>query len=121
MQAVQHARHAVAIEHHPLSLTTLGRVLIAQLGMEGMSRTATYEEAFIRLSNAIELERSWSPPSVHPFVTLFRGTRDYVAHRGRLTNDQINRLRGFVDEAQRQFIHDPDIADSIAQIVADLN
>jgi hypothetical protein len=119
-QAVQHARHAVSIENHPLSLTTLGRVLMAQLGQEGMSRTATYEDAFIRLTSAIEIERSWSPPSVHPFVVLFRGTRDYLASRGKLTNEQAERLRGFVSEAQRLFPRDADISDAIAAVAADI-
>jgi hypothetical protein len=115
-QAVQHARHAVAIEYHPLSLTTLGRVLIAQLGQEGMSREATYDEAFERLSHSIELERSWTPPSVHPFVTLFRGTRDYLALSGKLTERQAEAVRGFVTEAQQLFARDPDIAESITQM-----
>jgi len=34
-QSVQHARHAVAVEPHPFPLTTLGKVLLAQLGQPG--------------------------------------------------------------------------------------
>jgi hypothetical protein len=122
-QAVHHARHAVAIETHPFTLTTLGRILMAQLDQEGVSRTATYEEAFDRLSNAIELERAWSPPTVHPFITLFAGSRHFLACGGKLKVKQLEDLRSFVHEARRSFSRDPDIASSISELIAvvDLN
>ena len=119
-QAVQHARHAVSIETHPFTLTTLARVLVAQLDQEGMSLTATYQELFERLSSAIELERSWSPPTVHPFVVLFLGTRHYIARGGRLTGDQAQRMKGFISEAQRLFPRDPDVTEATTKVLTEL-
>jgi hypothetical protein len=115
-QAVYHARHAVAIENHPFTLTTLGRVLIAQLDQENVSRSSTYEEAFNRLTAAIELERSWTPPTVHPYVTLFSGTRHFITLGGSLTSDQRARILTHIDEAERLFPRDPDLAQLMSSL-----
>lgn len=107
--AVQHARHAVSIEVHPLSLSTLGQTLIARMAVEGASSVSIYEEAFQNLVRAIELERSWARMAVQPFVTLFRGTRAYLDSGKNLSETQVATLRALVEEARRTFPRDPEI------------
>ena len=119
-QAIQHARHAVAVEFHPLSLTTLGRVLMAQLADEGISRSATYDEAFDVLSQAIQHERSWSPPSVHPFIVLFRGTLTLLTLGGHPNQAQTEALREFLSEGQRVFPRDAELVGAITDIATEL-
>jgi hypothetical protein len=91
-KAVQHARFAVAIEHHPFGLTTLGKVLMAQMLAPEASMTEVYREAFDQLSQAIELEQRWSRSSVQPFVSLFAGTIRFLERKGALTSEQRDRL-----------------------------
>jgi hypothetical protein len=119
-EAVRHARHAVSIEHHPLPLTTLGKILLAQIGEQGISATATYEEAFGRLTAAINLERLWARINVHPFISLFRGTRTYIESGGSLTGHQAEQLRNLVRDAGLQFPADRDVQAAIAEMPADL-
>lgn len=119
-EAVQHARHAVSIETHPLSLTTLAKVLLAQIGVEGISNTAVYAEAFARLIAAIEYERSWSSRTVHAFMSLFRGTRDFLARGGILLATQRETVERLLEEAQRLFPRNPDIAEAASSLLRQL-
>ena len=43
---VQYARHAVAIERHPFTLTTLGQVLLRRSERGGVERKPLFDEAF---------------------------------------------------------------------------
>ena len=110
-QAVQHARHAVTIETHPIPLTTLGQTLIARMGVEGFSLNSTYAEAFENLVRAIELERSWARKAVQPFATLFGGSRTYLESGGDLSGSQLATLRALLEEARKIFPRDPEIND----------
>jgi len=118
-QAVQHARHAVSIEVHPFSLTTLGTVLIAQMDAEPSLLTMIYDEAYARLTHAIERERHWAHRNPHSFVALLNGTIKYVALGGNLTSPQREQLRRHVDEAARLFRRDSGITDAISQLKTD--
>jgi hypothetical protein len=118
-QAVQHARHAVFIETHPFSLTTLGRVLLAQLGIHGTPLQSTYEEAFARLTEAIEIERSeWDYMTVHAFVILFRGTHQFLKMGGRLSERQTLELRNILRLAERFFPRDQEMKNAAGELGA---
>jgi len=105
-RAIQHARHAVSIENHPLPLTTLGKILLAQLGPDKSVNEAAYSEAFGRLTEAIERERHWAHRNVHSFISLIRGTIEYFDRGGRLTQTQVNQLRRIASEATALFRRD---------------
>jgi hypothetical protein len=115
-QAVQHARHAVSIETHPLPLTTLGKILFAQMLARTTSRDDTFEEAFARVSTAIDLERSWSRINVQPFISMFRGVRDYLAAGGQLNNKQLGALQKYIAIARNAFGSDAEVSDVVAEI-----
>lgn len=109
--AAQHARHAVAIEHHPLPLTTLGKILLAQMGVRGFSLSASYAEAYEKLTEAIQLEKSWSRKAIQPYVTLFRGTTEYVLQKGVLSMKQIETIQALAKDAEKIFGRDPEMQD----------
>ncbi|MDQ6703408.1 MAG: hypothetical protein M3Z96_10075 [Pseudomonadota bacterium] len=82
-----------------------------------MSLSATYEEASSHLINAIDLERSWLRSTVHPFISLFRGTRNYVSAGGNLSGNQAEKLRVLQREAASKFQRDREAQGEISQLV----
>lgn len=115
-KAVQHARHAVSVEHHPLTLTTLGKVLLSQMEIDPESAQALYDEAHQSLVMAIRLERERLRANVQPFVTLFKGTRTYIEHGGMLTALQADAVQSLLRDAQGRFRHDPSVLDAIYDV-----
>ncbi|MDP9024806.1 MAG: hypothetical protein M3N13_05505, partial [Candidatus Eremiobacteraeota bacterium] len=117
-QSVQHARHAVSIEHHPLPLTTLGKVLLAGISRGDDAVAATlYDEAFRHLTEAIDIERTrWSRISIQPCILLFRGTRDFMTVGGKLTRAQAETLRQVAREAAYRFAGDRELQSAINDI-----
>ena len=112
--AVQHARHAVAIERHHIPLTTLGQVLFAQMTVEGPARmNECFSEAFAALGNAIETERDKVRMAVQPFIVMFRGTSDFVTAGGQLSISQITRLQSTVDDAAYRFARDAKLKEAL--------
>lgn len=116
IQAVQHARHAVSIEVHPFTLTTLGAVLFAQLSEDTKANSSIYEEAIGRLSDAIDRERNWSYRNPHSFMSLFTGTKRYVDFGGNLTSRQKDYLKQAIGEAQKLFQRDSNMTDAISKL-----
>jgi hypothetical protein len=114
--ATQHARHAVSIEHHPLPLTTLGKILLAQMTVKGFSLTSTYAEAYEHLTDAIILEESWSRKAIQPYILLFRGTNDFMARGGVLSKKQTEKLTALAKEARGQWGRDQDMIDALAPV-----
>jgi hypothetical protein len=104
--ALSYARHAVTIERHPLPLTTLGKVLIAQMTVSGGTLSAYFSEAFSALSDAIANEAKFSRITIHPYFTLFAGVSRFLESGGALTNDQRTKIRVFLSTAEREFSHD---------------
>ena len=111
--ARSHARHARTIEPHPVVLSTLGKVLFAQVADKGPTITALFDEAFSVLNEAIELQRYWIRPAGHPFVTLFRGTTDFIEAGGRLSSKRTSVLRELHRYARVQFRGDMEVEESL--------
>ena len=110
-RAIQHARHAVSIETHPYPLTTLAQTLIARMMSVSVVDKSAYFEALEKLSLAISIERKRSRMAVQPFVTLFRGTRQFLENGGQLSGDDAVRLRNLIREAQKEFPRDREVID----------
>ncbi|MGA9451300.1 MAG: hypothetical protein WBW41_08145 [Verrucomicrobiia bacterium] len=105
--ALQYARHAVAIEVHPFTLTTLGKLLFQQMEQLNQSTESyVFDEAFEKLTKAIEIEGFRSRITVHPFYTLLHGTVRYIELGGHLTQAQRNKLRGQMGDAEYYFSND---------------
>lgn len=107
--AVRYARHAVVIEKHPLTLTTLGKVLLAQMLAPGVSAPGAFKEAFDRLDEAIGLEKAWLRSNAQPYVTLFRGVRDYLSMNLELTPRQVQKLNDHAGYARGVFAADQEL------------
>lgn len=72
-QAIQFARHAVAIEDHPFPKTTLASLLTRELEGEGVPTAEKLEMITGLLDDALkgEQRRGWRP-TPHPYAVLFR-------------------------------------------------
>ena len=114
--ACHHARHAASIEKHPVVLSTLGKVLLAQMNGTRSSLSAVFDEAFSALREAIELQRSWLRPSEHPFVSLFRGVREYTQMGGTISTHQLAVLREIRGEAIESFRGDGDVQNALEML-----
>ena len=120
-QAGFHARHARSIEEHSVVLTTLGQVLLVQMAEDKLSAASNFNEAFAVLEKAIDLEKRWIKPSIHPFVSLFRGTRKYAEIGGRLGVNQKAMLRDLLHRAENKFQGDKAIQEEVGLLYAHLN
>lgn len=107
--AIQHARHAVSIERHSFSLTTLGKTLFVQMEDGGYSRSISFKEAVASLSEAIGIERRRGRASVHAYVTLFRGALSYMSMEEDVTNDDYNVLSRLIRDAKEYFPGDREL------------
>ena len=120
-QAGFHARHARSIEEHSVVLTTLGQVLLAQMAEDRLSAASSFDEAFAVLIQAIDLERPWIRPSIHPFAGLFRGARKYVEIGGKMSVSQKSVLRDLLLRAENKFQGDKAIQEEVGLLYSHLN
>jgi hypothetical protein len=116
--ATQHARHAVAIEHHPLPLTTLGKILLAQMSVKGFSLASSFAEAYENLTEAIRLEKSWSRKAIQPYISLFRGTADFVGQRGVLSVKQLENIQSLARDGEKTFRRDQEMLEALTGLRA---
>ncbi len=116
--AVQNARHAASIENHPLPLTTLSKILFIQMVVPGYSRVGAFNEAFDCSDRAIKIEKSWARKSVHPYVTMFRGAREYLERGGVMSSTQMQRVRDLLLEAEKLFPKDHEVGDNLRNLRA---
>lgn len=118
--ALQYARHAVAIERHPFTLTTLGKILLRQMEVAPGGKEGLYGEAFESLSAAIESEARRLRITVHPFATLLSGTARYCEFGGVLTAHQRERIDGYAGDAETRFGRDVLIGAALRRLDAAL-
>jgi hypothetical protein len=111
--AVQHARHAVAIEYHPFPLTTLGKILFVQMAVDEDSKSSLFNEAFDCLTEAIDREARWARRAVQPFATLFSGILQYSDLGGSMTSVQLDSVRALAATAQRKFPREVEVNASL--------
>ncbi len=115
--ALQYARHAVAIEKHPFPLTTLGRILFLKMGKAEADRESIVLEALDVLSDAIRQEAYGSRITVHPFSVLFEGLAHYIELDGKpLPLRQKEQVRIYMLDAGTRFKYDPSITSSINRL-----
>jgi hypothetical protein len=115
-QAIGHARQAVSIEHHPLTLTTLGRMLLSEIEYFEGNEGGIFSEAFGRLTDAIDQENRQRRNPIQPFIVLFKGVRNYLEQGYQLTERQSSELEELIKVAKRKFRENIDIVDLISNI-----
>jgi hypothetical protein len=114
--AVVHARHAVAVEHHAFPLTTLGKVLLNHMIAPGMPMKDSFDEAFKRLSEAIAMEERRNRVAAQPYGVIFSGVVNYVGAGGELTHQQRNRLREILTKAATKLAGDREMHQHITSV-----
>ena len=117
-QAVQHARHAVAVEKHAFTLTTLARMLMTQMHDARYSKSDAFGEAFDLLQEAISNEKRRGRASVHAYVNLFRGTTEYIELGGELGDDQYQEVVAKLKDAKEYFARDRELKEIRKQLEA---
>ncbi|NWG52885.1 MAG: SIR2 family protein [Hydrogenophilaceae bacterium] len=114
--ALQNARHAVTIERHPFTLTTLAKVILWKRDNVDQGSVQMFAEAFGHLTRAIELERRSFRVTVHPYMTLLQAVRRYLERGGRLTPAQTSKVNELLPQAQAEFAHDAELSGTLEAI-----
>ncbi len=114
--AIQYARHAVAIEQHPYTYTTLAKLLLRAMRLPGSNREYLFEEAYSKLCSAIDHEQQYSRVSIHPFVTLFTGTGAFLEFGGVLGAKKLQQLRTHLNFATFRYRRDNDLQNAAARV-----
>ncbi len=114
--AVIHARHAVAVEHHAFPLTTLGKVLLNRMIAPDMPMKDSFDEAFERLSEAIAMEERRNRVAAQPYGVIFNGVVNYAGAGGELTHQQRNRLREILTKAEGKLAGDREMQQQITSV-----
>ncbi|MEN3973333.1 SIR2 family protein [Sphingomicrobium sp. XHP0235] len=112
--ALAHAKHAVSIEQHPLTLTTLAKVQFQIAGLAPYD-SDLYGQAFDNILRAISRERTRDRLSVHPFVVLMQALKCRPSEI-QLTDAQLSNARNLIEEAARVFARDPEIAQLVRDV-----
>lgn len=113
--AMQHARHAVAIERHPLTLTTLAKVILASISTEKTYSDALFSEAVENLTSAIAIEKGRRRIGVQPYVVMFRGYLKLSA-KSNVPHELIGVIKAYAEDAARIFKRDAEVLDVISQL-----
>ncbi|PKN93325.1 MAG: hypothetical protein CVU44_10565 [Chloroflexi bacterium HGW-Chloroflexi-6] len=115
--ALQYARHAVAIENHPFTLTTLGKVLLLKMEKSDVGRESKFLEALDVLSEAIRLETYGARISVHPFSVLFEGVVRYLELSGSaIPFRQRQIIKEHMTDAEFRFKYDSGIISALSRL-----
>ena len=112
LAAVRHARHAVSVETHPHTLTTLGQILLTQATAVAKNQEEILSEAIESLARAIELERKWLRSAPQPYYSLFNGLVRFIEGGGKLTSKQLDLVQENIKYAEIRFppyhdLHNP--------------
>lgn len=117
--AIQYARHAVAIEAHPFPWTTLASLLSRKL--EGLNNglTLIYDEIYDLLFQVFRHEassKSWRP-TPHPYVSLFKATKNYLDKGGKLPPKKQDWIKGQIIKSQDLFKRDTNLLEMAGSIL----
>jgi hypothetical protein len=109
--AVQHARHAVAIEKHPFPMTTLANLLMTQVEQQPDPSTAkNFEEAFDLLRSAIDWEaNSGRRRTKHAFFVLLRGVKSHLERGHALSRRQFEFVNAVCEDVAVTFPKSEDL------------
>jgi hypothetical protein len=100
--AIQHARHAVAIERHPFPMTTLAKVLFSSANSSSPPRADHFKEALDLMEETLKIEASWERGRTRTaYGAVVDGVQAYRQAGGTLTPEQ----GVFVDRILRDALH----------------
>ncbi len=105
-EAIQHARHAYGLERHPLSLTTLAKLLFSSLETESGQLESIFNEAWEMVVESVKIESSWDNIRATVFVVCFSGVLTYLDKGGVLTGEQTEQLRDIISTTHSRRLQD---------------
>jgi len=108
-EGIQNARWAYAIEEHPLSLTTLAKLLFSAIDNEVELQPELFEEAWDLINQSIDIEANWASVKATAFVVCFNGVLAYVRKGGKLSGAQTERLRDVFAITHRRNLRSPQL------------
>ena len=96
--AIQFARHAVAIEEHPFSKTTLASLIVRKMETLSGPDELLFDESYSLLETALrdEATRGWRP-TPQPYSVLFHAISVFLKSGGRLSVKRENWIRDRVE------------------------
>jgi hypothetical protein len=115
-QAIFHAKHAVQLERHPLGLTTLGRILFEEMKQVPGRFQSAFVDAFGYLNDAINEEGRRNRIAIHPYMTMFSGTNNYLKQSGVLSRKQTDLLQSHMDAADALFSYNRELLNLIKEL-----
>jgi hypothetical protein len=120
--AVQFARHAVAIEEHPFTKTTLASLLVRKMELAQRVDESLFDEVYQLLEWALrdEASRGWRP-TPHPYSVLFHAISVFTKAGGRLSAKRENWIGERIDYCKRHFPRDVGLIGAADRIVKRLN
>lgn len=118
--ALRYARHAVSIEVHSFTLTTLAKILFKVDERHGYMDDNLFGEAVELLENAIYREQYRSRITIHPFATLYSGVLRRIRSGRELTSSQLRFVKDSLSDANQRFGHDVALKRLIGEIAAEL-
>ena len=86
------------------------------MNIRGFSLVSSYNEAFEHLTEAIRLEKAWSRKAIQPYVSLFRGTTEFLLQRGNLSMQQLDAIASLSKDAEKTFGRDEEMQDVLAAL-----
>lgn len=92
-EALQRARHSVAIEKHPFGLNTLAKVLMTFVSIGHRDSVTHFLEASKHIKDAIEIESKYRRSSQHPYSTLIHGALDLINLGISIPASEINDIK----------------------------
>ncbi|MBZ2207672.1 P-loop NTPase [Massilia soli] len=115
--SIQHARYAVAIEHHPFPMTTLAKVLFSSIKEGVGDRQAYFNEALDLMEETLRIEATWERGrSKKAYWTTIEGVSAYVNSGGVLTLRQTQFVEKTIINIRKTFDDDTDLHDRAAQL-----
>ena len=106
-QAIQFARHAVAIEDHPFTKTTLASLLTRNLEGDRAPTAEEIEKIIALLDDALkgEQRRGWRP-TPHPYAVLFKAIEIGLRKGVSASHSTNERAFGHADKCRQFFPRD---------------
>lgn len=98
-EALQRARHSVAIERHPFGLNTLAKVLMTFVSVGHRDSSIHFLEASRHIKDAIEIESKYRRSSQHPYSTLILGALDLIDQGSSIPESEVKPIRDLTDYA----------------------
>lgn len=112
--AVAHARQAVSLERHPLTLTTLAKILFSEANSLGSHGNGFADEAIKSINEAIQKERTRDRNSVQPYMVLFQGIKS-ITSLDVISTANKSIVKTYLGDPERLFSNDAQVREVVKE------